>query len=64
MAILFVVLAANEKNPNTPILVFDGLCSVLGFGPLLGYGAGALVGGLFLLIDYVRRIFGTEGVDS
>jgi len=41
------------------------LCAAILFGPLLGYCAGVVVAGVFLISDYVRRgfkrLFGFDG---
>ena len=58
VAVMFVAMIAIEGHGDMVEIVSEALCYVLGFGSFLGYGAGVLVSGVFLLTDYVRRWFG------
>ena len=57
MAAMFYVSLAIDGNRRLTDIVLGTLCTVIGFGSLLGYCSGVLVSSIFMLTDYVRRFF-------
>jgi len=60
MAAVVATVAFIQGRQGLPVNLSDLLFPVFGFGSVLGYCTGVLVGSVFMLTDYMRRFFGLK----